>query len=76
VRFRLNRFGWLSRNGDGAFAERMAAADAEVFVEFAGGKDEEETLADRLRFTAFGAVEFAGRECAELFPHGCGGLSS
>jgi hypothetical protein len=58
--------------GDGSFTERLAAAGAEVFVEFAGGEDEEQTFPDRLRFAAFWAIEFAGGEGAELFPHGRG----
>lgn len=58
--------------GNRAFAEGSATGDAEVFVEFAGGEDEEEALPDWLGFTAFGAVKFAGSECAELLPHGWG----
>jgi hypothetical protein len=34
--------------GDSAFAEGKAATDAEVFVEFAGGEDEEQAFSDRL----------------------------
>src|ERR1051326_3257018 len=57
---------------DGALSQGRGAARAEIFVEFATGKDEEKFFAHRLRDFALRTIEFAGGESSKLFLHGGG----
>src|SRR3990172_10632890 len=61
---------WARRSAVGLGADGIAAALAEVVVQLAVGKDQEEALPDGHRPATLVAVEVRGLQLVELFVHG------
>src|SRR6266545_7180041 len=57
------------RTGHGPLAQRTSAIPTKVFVQFAGGQDQQQPFAHRPGAFAFRAIEFAGDEFSELLRH-------
>ena len=55
--------------GNGSFAKRSAATRANKLMEFAGGQNQQQSLAHRLRDAAFWAIEFACGKISKLLRH-------
>ena len=64
------RRGARRRSGHRPFSQRTPAIRTKIFVQFAGGQDEQQPFAHRLGAFAFRAIEFAGDEVSELLRHG------